>query len=113
MTESVHGIVINLNAYGAAIRLEGGELASAPAGDVDSHRIIYERALERRTSLAFVRHPGARRPMVMLIPQIAEEQLDEQIAEYLRSTQDWDAPDGVPSAVHHFLQKKRRAEMFE
>jgi hypothetical protein len=112
VTEPVHGIVINLNAYGATVKLESGELASAPTGDVDTHRATYERSLTGRKSLAFQRHDGSRRPMVTLIPQITDEKLDEQIAAYLKSTQEWESDDELPAAERHFLQKKRRAEHF-
>jgi len=106
--------VINVNAYGATVRLESGELASAPAGDVESHRAEYERALTGRKRLMFVVHPGERRPMVTIAPQIHDVALDEQIAEYLKSTEQWDRdPEGVPTAERHFLKKKKRAALFE
>ena len=55
--------------------------------------------------------PG--RPTVVLVPQIRDEELDERIASYLKSTQEWEPPDGVPAAERHFLHKKRRAATFE
>ncbi len=114
MNDPVYGFVINLNAYGATVRLENGELASAPAGDVEAHHLDYERGLTGRKRLMFVRHPGERRPMVTIAPQIVDEVLDEQIAEYLKSTEEWDTNDeGVPSAERHFLKKKKRAALFE
>lgn len=113
MNESVDGIVINLNAYGATVRLENGDLARASLDDVDAHRTDYERSLSSKRELCFeMRHEG-RRPIVVLAPQIRDEELDEQIASYLKSTQEWDAPDGVPQAERHFLRKKRRAALFE
>ncbi len=45
MSESERGIVINVNAYGAMVRLEGGRLASAPAADVEKHRAYYDRGV--------------------------------------------------------------------
>ena len=114
MTEPVYGFVINVNAYGATVRLETGELASAPAGDVEAHQLDYERGLTGRKRLLFQVHPGDRRPMVTIAPQIHDEKLDEQIAEYLESTQEWDTNDeGVPLADRHFLKKKKRAALFE
>ncbi len=113
MNERVFGLVINLNAFGATVRLENGELASAPAGDVEAHRAQYDRSISRRKELAFVRHPGARRPMVTIAPQIEEPELDEQIAEYFKSTESWEADaDGVPAHERHFLRKKKRAVLF-
>jgi hypothetical protein len=114
VNERVYGTVINVNAYGAAVRLEGGELASAPAGDVEAHRTDYERGLASKQAIAFLLHPSPRRPMVTIVPRIDEPDLDAQIARYLESTQEWDADaDGVPSAERHFLRKKKRAAHFE
>jgi hypothetical protein len=76
------GIVINVNAYGATVRLDDGDLASASCA-------------------------------VSLAPQIRDETLEEQIASYLRSTEEWEPADGVPAAERHFLRKKRRAAFFE
>jgi hypothetical protein len=113
-SEPVEGIVINLNAYGATIRLESGELASASAEDVEAHRAQYQSSLLRKKQLSFeLRQGGGRRSIVALAPQIRDDQLEEQIASYLKSTEEWDAPDGVPAAERHFLQKKRRAAHFE
>ncbi|HKU81214.1 MAG TPA: hypothetical protein VJP76_03515 [Candidatus Tumulicola sp.] len=113
MSEPVDGTVINLNAYGATVRLESGEIASAPAGDVEEHRADYQRALIQRSELAFELRQAGRRPVVVLAPQIHDAELDEQIAAYLRSTQEWEPADGVPAAERHFLHKKRRAALFE
>lgn len=114
MNERVYGFVINLNAYGAIIRLESGELASAPAGDVEAHRVEYDRGMSAREAVAFVLHPGSRRPMVTIVPRIDEPELDAQIARYLESTADWENDaDGVPAHERHFLRKKKRAAHFE
>lgn len=114
MTDRVRGFVINLNAYGATVRLESGELASAPAGDVEAHRAAYDRAAATNQAVAFLRHPGSRRPLVTMVPQLDEPELDEQIAEYFKSTQDWEADaEGVPAHERHFLRKKKRAALFE
>jgi hypothetical protein len=114
VNDRVYGFVINVNAYGATVRLENGELASAPAGDVEAHRNDYERGMSSRQSLAFVMHPGGRRPMVTIVPRIDEPELDAQIARYLESTQEWENDaDGVPAHERHFLRKKKRAARFE
>ncbi|MEO6834698.1 MAG: hypothetical protein ABI231_02165 [Candidatus Tumulicola sp.] len=113
MSESIDGIVINLNAYGATVRLENGDIATAAASDVDSHRAQYQRSLAHHKDLAFELRRDGRRPVVVLAPQIRDEELDEQIASYLKSTREWEAPDGVPAADRHFLHKKRRAALFE
>ncbi|HZZ00505.1 MAG TPA: hypothetical protein VFE36_13125 [Candidatus Baltobacteraceae bacterium] len=112
--ELVGGIVINLNAYGATVRLDNGELATAPAVDVDAHRTDYQRSLVRRKPLSFeLRRDGRKRPTVLLAPQIRDDEFEAQITSYLKSTEEWESPDGVPAAERHFLQKKRRAAFFE
>jgi len=114
VNERVYGFVINVNAFGATVRLESGELASAPAGDVEAHRVDYDRGASSRKAIAFVRHPGTRRPMVTIVPPIDEPELDAKIARYLESTQDWENDaDGVPAHERHFLRKKKRAARFE
>ena len=114
MNDRVYGFVINVNAYGATVRLETGELASAPSGDVDAHRVDYERGMSAREAIAFVLHPGSRRPMVTVVPRIDEPELDAQIAQYLESTAEWENDaDGVPAHERHFLRKKKRAAHFE
>lgn len=113
MTDCVDGIVINLNAYGATVRLDGGDLATAPAFDVEAHRPAYQRSLVQRRPVSFEVRRTGRRPTVTLAPQIRDAQLDEQISAYLKSTEEWESPDGVPAAERHFLRKKRRAALFE
>ena len=107
------GIVINLNAYGATVRLDDGDLASASALDVEAHRDLYQRSLVRRKRLAFEVRREGRRNAVSLAPQIHDDALEEQITSYLRSTEEWEPADGVPAAQRHFLRKKRRAALFE
>ncbi len=112
MSEPAAGIVINLNAYGATVRLGSGDLATAPSSDVEAHRAKYQHSLLRRAELTFEVRKSGRRPTVVLVPQISDDVLDERIAAYLQSTQEWDERDGVPSAQRHFLHKKRRAQVF-
>ncbi|HET9030380.1 MAG TPA: hypothetical protein VFN49_09385 [Candidatus Aquilonibacter sp.] len=113
MSDRVFGHVINMNAYGATVRLESGELASAPAGDVETHRAVYERSISGRKPIALIRHDGGRRPMVTVAPQIEEPELDAQIAEYFKSTESWEVDgEGRPAHERHFLQKKKRAALF-
>ena len=114
MSERVFGVVLNVNAYGATVRLETGELASAPAGDVEAHKGQYDKSAAQHTELAFVLHPGTRRPMVTIAPKIEEPELDEQIAEFFKSTEGWESDDeGRPAHERHFLRKKKRAALFE
>lgn len=112
MNDTLGGIVINLNAYGATIRLDDGDLASASASDVETHRDQYQRSLARRKRLAFEVRRQGRRCAVCLAPQIRDDELEQQIAAYLKSTEEWEPVDGVPAAERHFLRKKRRAALF-
>ena len=113
MSDTSGGIVINLNAYGATVRLDEGDLATASAADVESHREQYQRSLARRSRLAFEVRREGRRCAVSLAPQLHDETLEQQIASYLKSTEEWDATDGLAAAERHFLRKKRRAALFE
>jgi hypothetical protein len=113
VNDTVKGLVINLNAFGATVRLESGELASASAGDVGSHRAEYERALSSRKPLTFLPQRAGRRLGVFLAPQIRDDQLEEQIAGYLKMTQEWESPEEPPAHERHFLRKKKRAALFE
>jgi hypothetical protein len=112
VAQSSRGLVINLNAYGATVRLEGGELAIAPETDVQTHRTAYQRSLVRRKEMDFEVRRDGRRITVLLAPQIRDDELDDRIAEYLKSTQEWEDPEGPPAHERHFLSKKRRAELF-
>jgi len=107
------GVVININAYGAAVRLNDGRLASVPLVDLEKNRAAYERALTGRKTLEFVVKAGTRHVLAMLAPQIHDEHLEQQIAEYLKMTQEWDDPEKPPAHERHFLQKKKRAALFE
>ncbi|MFN2450636.1 MAG: hypothetical protein ABR508_12760 [Candidatus Baltobacteraceae bacterium] len=107
------GIVININAYGAAVRLNDGRLASVPLLDLDKNRAAYERALTGRKTLEFVVKSGSRHLLVMLAPHIHDEAFEEQIAGYLKSTAEWENPDAAPAHERHFLRKKKRAALFE
>jgi len=107
------GVVINIHAYGAVIRLEDGRLASAPAADIGKNRDAYDRALMRRKPLEFVVTGADRHPIAVLAPQIHDADFEEQIAQYLKMTQEWENPDQAPAHERHFLRKKRRAALFE
>lgn len=110
---SLYGRVINLHAFGATVRLENGELASAIPGDVEVHRTEYERSCATRVRMVFVRRDAGRRATVTLAPQISDERLEKQIAFYLKSTEAWESADGVPAHERRFLRKKRRAAQWE
>jgi hypothetical protein len=113
MSDTQHGIIINVNAYGATVRLDDGRLASAPAADVEKHRGYYDRGVLNRKPMEFIVRDGNRHPIVMLAPQLRDQQFEAQIADYLKSTQEWENPELPPAHERHFLRKKRRAALFE
>lgn len=113
MSDSARGIVVNVNAFGATVRLDDGRIASAPLADVEKHRGYYDKGVISRKPLEFLVQSGSRRPLVMLAPQLRDEQFETQIANYLKSTQEWEDPEKPPAHERHFLRKKRRAAFFE
>ncbi|MBV8066622.1 MAG: hypothetical protein JO113_01495, partial [Candidatus Eremiobacteraeota bacterium] len=100
MSDTSSGIVINLNAYGATLRLDDGDLATASASDVESHREQYQRSLTGRKRLAFEVRRNGRRCAVSLAPQLRDDAFEEQIASYLKSTEERE-PDGLAAAERH------------
>jgi hypothetical protein len=113
MSDTQHGIVININAFGATVRLDDGRLATAPAADVEKHRGYYDRGAISRRPMEFILQSGGRHTLVILAPQLRDEQFETQIANYLKSTQEWENPELPPAHERHFLRKKRRAALFE
>ena len=107
------GVVINIHAFGAVVRLEDGRLATVPAADLSRNRDAYDRALVRRKPADFMVTGDERHPLAMLVPQVHDAELEEQIAQYLKMTQEWEKPDAAPAHERHFLRKKRRAALFE
>lgn len=96
----IRGIVINLHAFGAVVRLESGQLASASADDVERHRVAYERAHATRVPLEFELREGDR-ALVTLLPSLHDEGLESKIAAYLKASEE-------KADEHHFLRKKPR-----
>lgn len=113
MNGTERGSIINVNAFGATIRLEDGRLASAPPQDVEQHRAAYDRALSTHKSLEFIVRPAGRRTIALLAPQLRDDRFEEQIANYLKMTGEWEQPDQPPAHERHFLRKKKRAALFE
>ena len=112
MNETSAGIVINLNRYGGAVRLDDGDIASANPADVETHRNVYERSLTDRQRLTFEVRRHGRRRFVLLAPQIVNDDLEDKISAFLRESEEWETPDTVPAADRHFLKKKKRAAIF-
>jgi hypothetical protein len=107
------GLVININAYGATVRLEDGRLAGVPFADVERHRAAFERGLTGRKTLEFEIRSEGRHVTALLAPQIHDDRLEEQIAGYLKETEAWEPAEGPPAHERHFLRKKKRAAIFE
>lgn len=130
MTQRVRGTVINVHTFGATVRLESGAVASVPIGDVNANRSTYTQALTSRANLPFDSTAPlsvADRPILRLAktridepigvgaqaPPLHDERFEEQIAGYLKDTQEWERADAPPAHERHFLRKKRRAATFE
>jgi len=109
------------------VRLESGEVASVPINDVNENRSTYTRALAARTNLPFDASDGVPRAVLRLAktridetidpssttPVLRDERFEEQLAGYLKETQEWELQDAPPAHERHFLRKKRRAAIFE
>jgi len=139
VTQRVRGTVINVHAFGATVRLENGEVASVPIADVNANRGAYSRAFLERANLPFDAHAvssstlgGKKAPVLLMLaktridepnansaqpsdphPEPGEEHFEQQIALYLKETQEWERADLPPAHERHFLKKKRRAAFFE
>lgn len=113
MNDLERGVVINLNAYGATVRLGDGRLASVPLTDLEKNRPSYERAITARKTLAFIIRGDGRHATAVLAPQLRDDHFEEQIVGYLKMTEEWEKPDVPPAHERHFLQKKKRAALFE
>lgn len=113
MSQTERGIVINVNAYGATVRLDDGRLVSAPASDVEKHRGYYDRGVLTRRPMDFLVQVSGRHTIAVLAPQLHDDAFESQIANYLKSTQEWENPELPPAHERHFLRKKRRAALFE
>ncbi len=126
--ERVRGRVISVHSFGATVRLENGEVASVPISDVNANRAAYTRAVASRADLPFDAHPHSRHRILVLattrIDEVVEaavqlpaasmdQAFEEQIATYLKETQEWERADAAPAHERHFLRKKRRAASFE
>ena len=123
-SSAVLGIVINMHALGATVRLDDGRLVSAGAADVARHRAAYGRSLERRTPLTFVLR-GVRAvtlsesPDAAVAAQAAEravlsdEAFELQLAAYLKETENWSPPDRPAPIERHLFRKKQRAKAFK
>ena len=119
--------MINIHAHGALVRLEDGTLVAAPIDDVNAHRGAYQRALAERQNLPFDAVPAGRNRAVRMATTRVDEipapampaalqsnpDFEEQVAEYLKATQEWELADAPPAHERHFLRKKRRAAAFE
>ncbi|MBV8117489.1 MAG: hypothetical protein JOZ01_05900 [Candidatus Eremiobacteraeota bacterium] len=105
--------MISLHAYGALIRLEDGRLAGASSEEVEKNRPAFERGLRTRKPLEFSLRAVAGHVRATLAPQVRDADLEQQIASYLKMTEEWEQPDAPPAHERRFLQKKRRAAVFQ
>lgn len=128
MTMPIFGSVINVHAFGAAVRLDDGRLASVPLGDVEAHRTSYQRSLTARKKLPFsvreerlglsavlasdkIEEPALAIPSAVPV-QLTDEVFEERLADYLRETEEWAPPDQPQPFERHLTRKRRRAAQF-
>ena len=113
MNARERGTVISLHAYGGTVRLEDGRIATIPLTEIERDRSAYDRAFATRRHYEFAVDSQGSHPVASLAPQIDDPELDQQITQWIKSTEDWTTPEGPPAHERHFLRKKRRAALFE
>jgi hypothetical protein len=123
----VTGIVINVHAHGATVRLDDGRLAAVSAAELAANRPAYVASCARKTALEFTLDLRARHATVTLAnsassgsspvaapaPHLVDSEFELRIAEYLKATEEWAPSDRPEPAERHFIRKKRRAAFFE
>ncbi|MHB8178383.1 MAG: hypothetical protein ACYDA5_04155 [Vulcanimicrobiaceae bacterium] len=92
------GVVINLNAFGATVRLEDGTIARTSVAEMEAHRSVYERAVASRALLEFERREQGR-VSVALLPQLYEPELEGRITAFLK--------DHPPTEKQHRVRRLR------
>src|ERR1700681_4142745 len=116
------GLVISVHQLGATVRLEDGSLAALPESELNANRPAILRSFRRREPLSLEVERHARHAVAYLTrePRVegkAATRLDsafeQQMAAYLKSTEEWAPPDRPEPAERHFIRKKRRAAFFE
>ncbi len=116
------GTVINLNRFGAVVRLADGRLASVPPAEVDAHRATYEESYAAHRPLRLAIRDAAKGLSVVLAdfldaeahaPNLSDEVFEERLADYLRETEEWAPPDQPQPFERHLTRKRRRAAQFD
>ncbi len=123
MSGRVRGSVINVHNLGATVRLDDGRLVAAPIGDVNKNRAAYTRAAENKDVTLPFDLVGK---MVVLAqtrvdevvpttpaPALTDPSFEAQIAQYLKSTEEWAPPDRPQPFERHLFRKRQRARHFE
>ena len=117
----VTGLVISVHQLGATVRLEDGSLAALPESELNANRPAILRSFRRREPLSLeverhARHAAAyltRAPLEGKAATRLDSAFEQQMAAYLKSTEEWAPPDRPEPAERHFIRKKRRAAFFE
>ena len=123
----IRGVVINIHAHGAIVRLEDGSLVAVPASELAAHRHAYVASLANRSQLALALDTRGRHPIVTLegspvaasvsqaspAPELMNLEFEQRIGTYLKETEAWAPPDRPAPSERHFIRKKRRAALFE
>jgi len=122
---SLRGVVINVHALGATVRLDDGTLAAVPPAEAAKNRPALLGSLSRREQLVFTveregRHAvariaseGAAVAMRPEAPRLHDESFESLMNAYLKSVEEREPPDRPAPAERHFIRKKRRATFFE
>jgi len=122
--DRIRGVVINVHALGAAVRLEDGRLVAVSAAEVNRHRAAYTRSLERRSLLTFAR-TSVRSVTLAQTPDesitaeanqsvaLSDAVFEQQIAGYLKETEAWAPADRPAPLERHLFKKKQRAKAFQ
>lgn len=107
---------------GATVRLEDGRLLAVPVGDVNANRAAYSRALESKEhtipfdltgrTLILAKTRIDESTQSAAAPVLTDAAFEEQITNYLKSTESWAPPDRPEPFERHLFRKKQRAKFF-
>lgn len=103
------GSVVQIHAYGAIVRLDGGDLASMSQEEVGAHRALLERSIQVDQPLEFVVTKRLGRLEARLIPVQRDERFEEQLAQFLEQSGGDEDVESVPKR-RPFLRRKTNTD---
>ena len=123
MSEAGRGVVINVHALGATVRLEDGSLAVIPSDELKANRPTIVRSRDSREPIQLFVEADGRRAVARIAPSrggkersvspLVDPAFESRLTAYLKSVEEWAPPDRPDPAERHFIRKKRRAAQFE